>query len=150
MALSSITIDLSPYSDGLEPHTISKININGTDHEITECAYIGYLLEYPPGYHYEIIDTELIRIFPVESTDTIQLAVIFKTSEEATVVPFILEEYYENIVSGIIAKIRKMPRHMAPDEEYHKMNYQKGVSKGKYRYSKEYKGTMIKNNYFAI
>ena len=149
MTDSSAVIDISQYSDGLEPHTISKINVNGIDHKITECAYIGDLSEYPSGYHFEIIDIANVRVFPVDIDDTIQLTIIFKTSETATEIPFILDDYLDELVSGVIAKLRMMPRYAAKDMVFHAGNYKSGISKAKSRWFKNNTGSRVKSKGFV-
>lgn len=102
------------------------------------------------GYHYEIADDTTIKIWPVKLTDVILVPIVFKTSETATEIPYLLENYYKEIASGVIAEVRTMPRHQSEDAVYHASNYAKGISKGKFEYSRQYKGKIIRNNYFGL
>lgn len=107
----------------------------------------GQLLD---GYHFDIVDDTTIKIWPVKLDDVILIPVIFKTSSTATEIPFILEDYYKNIASGVIAEIREMPRHQSEDAALHMANYKKGISEGRFEYSKQFKGKQFRNNCFAL
>lgn len=102
------------------------------------------------GPHYEIVDDTTIKVWPLQLEDVVLIPVIFKTSDVATEIPFILEDYFQEIASGVITMIRKMPRHAAKDEAFHKSYYESGISKAKFQYAKQYKGNQIENTYFAI
>ncbi len=127
----------------------------GSTTYIGPATYLGGVSVHNKGeikdrYHYEIVDDTKIKIWPMDLNDVIMVPIIFKTSSNAEEIPFILEDYYKNIASGVISEIRKMPRHAAADADYHEMNYQKGITKGKYQYAKQNKGTQIQNTFFAI
>lgn len=107
----------------------------------------GVLLD---GYHYEIVDDTNIKVWPVRLVDVIQIPIIFKTSSTATEIPYLLEDYYKEIASGVISEIRVMPRHQSEDALYHMGNYKKGISRGKFEYSKHYKGKILRSNGFAL
>lgn len=119
-------------------------------------TYMGATLindgELLDGYHYEIVDDNTIKIWPVRSDDVILIPVIFKTDTVSTIteIPYILENYYKNITSGVIAEVRKMPRHESADEMIHEKNYASGISKGRYEYARQYKDNKVKDTYFAI
>jgi len=102
--------------------------------------------------NYEIVDDTTIKIWPVNLNNVILVPVIFKTDTLATIteIPYILENYYHEIVSGVISEMRIMPRHGSGDLAFHERNYQKGLSEGKYQYAKQHKRNQIQPTFFAV
>lgn len=151
----SVFIDLSEYIDGLVVHDINGIYINDIKHNITKSAFLGDITTpvdtSSNNYHYAITNEQTINIYPLNLlTDTIKIPIIFKTADTATEIPYLLEEYYREIASGVIAKIRLMPRYQAEDAAYHAQNFKSGISAGKHKYSKQYKGKLIVSPNFAL
>ncbi len=152
MENTSITIDLEPYSDGLEVHTIDKIFVNDREFKVTEFYFLGELSDIFDGYHYQILEKTKLRIFPVDQNDTIQIPVIFKTPKAGdllTEIPAVLDEYLDEITSGVIAQVRTMPDYQNDDVMYHASNYESGISKAKARWFKHNTGRRMKGTRFV-
>jgi hypothetical protein len=153
--LYSVYVDLEDYLDGLVVHDINQVIVNNKPNHVTKNAFVGdlttYSSGYKSGYHYDIVTENVINVWPLNlKEDTIQVPVILKTSDTATVIPYLLDEYYKEIASGVIAQVRVMPRYKDEDVLYHANNYQKGISAGKHKYSKQYKEKIISSPRFAI
>jgi len=159
-----VEIDLTTYADGLLTHDLNEIIVNGKTHLIVKDVYLGDPTgdndvtgtindgEIQDGYHYEIVDDTTVKIWPMNLDDVILVPIIFKTSTAATTnnIPYLIEDYYKEIASGVIADIRVMPKYQGDDMSYHEINYRRGISRGKYQYAKQYKGNQIKNTFFAL
>ena len=139
------------------------------DTYIGTATYVGGTLinvgELTDGFHYEIVDDTTIKIWPVDLDDVIIIPVIFKTDTVSTIteIPYILENYYKQIASGVIAELAGVPGAVplattgvqgqpayVIDEEYHRTNYRRGISKARYDYAKQYKGNKIQETFFAL
>ena len=121
-------------------------------------TYVGATVindgELTDTLHYEIVDDTTIKIWPIDLDDIILVPVVFKTSTVSTIteIPFIIQDYYKEIASGVITEMMGVQGQgfIIIDEAYHRRNYMRGISRGKYQYAKQYKGTQIQKTYFAI
>ncbi len=167
------SIDLTTYADDLLIHDIVEISIDGRVCPIRRSSYLGDPTgaednegEILDGYNFEIVDDTTIKIWPVNLDSIILLPVIFRTSPAITIteIPHILEDYYQEIASGVILEMRGVQQLQSEDAlhyqtnykyhemnyRYHERNYKKGISRGKYQYAKQHKGNQIQKTSFAL
>ena len=145
-----------------DPTGSDEFSIDGTgayieaDTFIGASTYIGATITnhgfIDTGYHYEIVNNTTIKIWPVNLDDVILIPVVFKTDTETTIteIPYLLENYWKNIVSGIIVEMSGVVNSMVTNVENHERNYKKGISRGKYQYAKQYKGDQVQTVNFAL